>query len=400
MDIKYNRLSDESLDDYIWRICENKSNGKYELSWDEVAEILNKECDEEYTSSRWRKNYQNEKRGYDRAVNKNVDSDKAIEELRVAKKELEIESHKLRYLKLGINEQTREQAKKEVILDDVKFAINTLIPVQPPKFIELNKSEAVGIFGVADAHFGKEFSIEGFKGEIINMYNENIFYNRMEQLFNEYVSIIKDYSLKSIKFFDLSDNIEGILRYSALQTIKYGITESSIKYAHYLISWLNELSKYVEIDYYDCRGNHNEYRILNSKSGDFAKENSQYIINEMLKLGLSNNNRIKINDTRAIQYVETDNYNVLAVHGQDEKGLVDSVVKYKEIYDVKVDLMIAGHLHNSKQETASLHTKVVQFPSLVGIDDFSMKLKKTAKSEGKAIVIDGKKFINIDIELN
>jgi len=399
MDIIYKRLSDEEISDYIWRICSNKDNGKYNLTWDEVGEILNAECDEEYTSSKWRKNYQNEKRGYERAIEKNIDSEKQLEEIKLAKAELELESHKLRYIKLGMNEQVRERAKKETILDDVKFAISNLKPIEPPKFIPIEKGSKFGIFGVADAHFGKEFSIEGFKGDTINMYSEEIFYRRMEELLSEYIDIVKDYKLQSVKFFDLSDNVEGVLRYSALQSIKYGTTEASIKYAHYLISWLNRLSQYVEIDYYDCRGNHNEYRILNSKSGDFAKENSQYIINEMLKLGLSNNNRVNVNSTRAIQFVETENYNILAVHGQDERGLVDSVINYKEIYDVKVDLMISGHLHNSKQETASLHTKVVQFPSLVGIDDFSMKLKKTSKAEGKAIIIDGKKFINIDIDL-
>jgi hypothetical protein len=89
----------------------------------------------------------------------------------------------------------------------------------------------------------------------------------------------------------------------------------------------------------------------------------------------------------------------MATHGQNERDLVKSAKEYKEIYDVKADLMISGHLHNSKQETASLHTKCIQFPSLIGIDDFSMKIKKTAKPEGKAILKKGKRLSNIDIEL-
>jgi len=51
-DIKYKRLDDESYDNYWWRIYLNKDLGVYDLTWDEVGEILNKELDKEFSSSK------------------------------------------------------------------------------------------------------------------------------------------------------------------------------------------------------------------------------------------------------------------------------------------------------------------------------------------------------------
>ena len=125
----------------------------------------------------------------------------------------------------------------------------------------------------------------------------------------------------------------------------------------------------------------------------------EIIISEILKISLINNNRVNIMGNSQIQYADLDGFKVLATHGQNENNLINSVKEYKEIYDVKVDLMLSGHLHNTKSDTASMHTKVIQFPSIMGIDEYSIKLKKTAKAEGKVILKKNGRLIQIDIEL-
>ena len=99
-----------------------------------------------------------------------------------------------------------------------------------------------------------------------------------------------------------------------------------------------------------------------------------------------------MNPTKGLQYVDINGYKVLATHGQNEKNLIRSVKEYKEIYDIKVDLMITGHLHNSSQNTASLHSKIIQFPSIVGIDDFSISFTRLLKA---SIFFDGMLTIKI-----
>jgi predicted phosphodiesterase len=337
---------------------------------------------------------------YKHMLKKEVKPD-AIETLEQKIKESKIEIQKLRDLRNGYNEtQIRKEARKEAILEELKLFIDGMERFEVPEFKKIPEDNNKKLIcGVADAHFGKELVIKGLMDETINVYNEEIFQERMWNLLNEYIEVVIDEGISKVTFVDLSDSINGILRQTDLMYAKYGILESSIKYAYFMAEWLNKFSEYVEIDYYACKGNHNEARVLNGKSGEFNQENTQIVIDEMLKLALSNNVRIKINPTRDLQYINIDGFKLLATHGQNENNLVSSVKEYKEIYDVDIDLLIAGHLHNSRSETVSLHSKVIQFPSIIGVDDFSMKIKKTAKAEGKAILLKGNKMYNIDIVL-
>jgi hypothetical protein len=307
---------------------------------------------------------------------------------------------KIRDENTGLNEKIRLLSRKDNILDLVRLAYVDLKPIDVPLFNSITPSDIIAIGGIADCHFGKDIVVKGLNGKPLNVYNEEVFQKRMWNLLEAYIEEIEDNKINKLYFFDLGDAIEGILRLASLQVIKYGIVESTIKYAQFLATWLNELSKHVEIEYFNTLGNHSEIRPLGSKAGDFAKENMEIIITEFLRAYLVDNKRIIIHESSHIQYVEIDGFNILATHGQSESNLVNSVQSYKDIYDIKIDLMLSGHLHNSKMETASLNTKVIQFPSIVGIDDYSMKLKKTAKAEGKLILKKGKKLVNVDIELD
>jgi len=398
--LNFERYEGENKTEYLLRLVSYKLEEKStDIDWQDIVDF----CSLEVHRDVLRKAMQPSEFGayaiYKYMLENDVEDSEVLIKLEEKHLEIKKDIQKLRDLRTGDNERIRNQARKEAILEEIRDYLKDVKPHHIPDFKMLKNGKTSMIGATADAHFGKELCIEGLEGDILNVYDEFVFYERMENLFNEYVQIIKEEEISKVYFFDLSDGIEGLLRNTALQYVKYGITESAIKYGNYMASWLNKLSEYVEIDYYGCKGNHMEYRILNGKSGDFGKENAQYIIDEIIRLSLINNNRVTVNPTKGLQYVDVDGYKVLATHGQEEKNLINSVKEYKEIYGVKIDLMISGHLHNSKQETASFHSKVVQFPSLVGIDDFSMKLKKTAKAEGKAILLKGKRFINIDIEL-
>ena len=54
-DIDYKRLDEETEDDYTIRICALKEIKH--LYWDEVAQIINRTLDQNYTESRYRKMY-------------------------------------------------------------------------------------------------------------------------------------------------------------------------------------------------------------------------------------------------------------------------------------------------------------------------------------------------------
>lgn len=396
MEFNYDRKPLESNLQYLLRLVEIKIEMKPDdLGWKDIVDMTGLDVNPDTL----RKAMQpKEFGGY--AIYKEFQSATTTdEEHREKLREIQRELQKVRDENLAIRENNRLTSRKENILEQVREYVKNVEPIAVPQVEYFGDSDTVFIGGIADAHFGKDIIINDLFGSPMNVYNEQMFYDRMWNLFNHYVDIIKDEKISKIAFFDLADAIEGVLRLSSLQVIKYGIIESAVKYAKFMATWLSELSKYVEVDYYGCLGNHDEIRPLGSKAGEFAKENMHYVVRELLVAYLSSNDRVNIAQSSQIQYAEFKGIKVLATHGQNESNLVSSVKDYKEIYDVKVDIMISGHLHNSKQETVSLNTKVIQFPSIVGIDDFSMKIKKSAKAEGKVILFKGKRMINIDIDL-
>lgn len=392
------RLTNESIKDFAKRILSAKENGQ-DIDNVEAYQMITGKL---VSSDEARKRIYGIKDMLEQldidGIN-NISDDDVLKSLEDKKREVQIERIKLQTEKLSVNEQIRTISRTELVREEIQRCISGLKNVQPPLFERISPIQKVCIGGIADAHFGKDIVIRGLMGEDLNVYNEEVFEKRMWKLLSYYIKLIDNNQLTKMYFVDAGDSIEGILRLQSLQQIKYGIVESTVKYANFMITWLNELSKYIEIDYYGCLGNHNEIRPIGTKSGELPKENMQYVVDEMLRLGLINNSRIKINKTSSLHYFDADGIKILATHGQAEKNLCQSVKDYKEIYGVEIDYMITGHLHNSKQETATMKSKVIQFPSLVGIDDYSISLKRTANAEGKMIIVDGDIMNSIDIRL-
>ena len=72
-DLDYKRLDNESEEDYQLRICSLKEQKG--LYWDEVAQIINRELDLNYTESRYRKLYSAYKKGRDETIGEDVTSE-------------------------------------------------------------------------------------------------------------------------------------------------------------------------------------------------------------------------------------------------------------------------------------------------------------------------------------
>ena len=85
------RKQDESELQYIWRLCSAKDSSTLDMTWSELASVLNKELradDEEWTESAYRKKYQQAKIFYEEVFSK-MESDTYNNELMVQKRELE-----------------------------------------------------------------------------------------------------------------------------------------------------------------------------------------------------------------------------------------------------------------------------------------------------------------------
>lgn len=354
------------------------------MDWETIAALVNREFREDensyYGESAYRKPYLCAKKYYNDVFSQ-LESDEFIEEMQLQRRELEKERKKLQTEKLEYNRWLREEARDEMIAERIEDAIHDLPRLDPPcgSLQKVPQSEnSAWILAFGDAHFGAEFEIRGLYNEIINAYNPEIFYDRMENLFAQTLHIIQKENITDLYVFDLGDQIDGLLRISQLMKLRFGVVESTIKYADYLANWLNELSKHVNVYFRQCAGNHSELRLINNKKNTFEDENMAAVIYQFLKIRLADNPRFHIDQNQTGIIFETlAGNNVMAFHGE-AKDMESAMKDFTQIYGIDIDILIAGHLHHAYSETVGVNTDVMRTPSLIGVDDYSLKLHKTS----------------------
>ena len=380
--IDLHKQEGESEEQFIWRLGREKDAGKLDLGWEEIADIINREFredDSEYRNeSAYRKPYQQAKRFYEAGVFKDLTSEKYIELLKVEQQELKKERQKISDERLQYNRLLREMARDELICEKICNEIRVLPELPTPTYIPQVSTEKEAILCFADTHYGAEFSIKGLFGEIINAYSPEIFEKRMQKLLSSVIDFINEKHLSKIKVFSLGDELDGILRVSQLMKLRYGVVESTVKYSEYICAWLSELTKYVSIEFYSVQGNHTELRQLGEPKGTFTKDNMSLVINEFIKERMKNNPNFKfIQNDSGLIFDNVCGYNILGIHGE-VKNMEAALQKFTNIYNPKIDILVGGHKHHFSAETVGVDREVINVPSVVGIDDYSMSLGKTS----------------------
>lgn len=345
---------------------------------------MNSELDADNDSSVYRKRYRDFSRAYENVFSR-LDSDQCQKDLADKKRELEKLKKQIQTEKTEYNQQLRIEARDELLVEKIRDAVRELNERDPMVYFEphYNTNYEDGprtwILAFGDAHFGAELQIKGLHGEIINEYSPEIFYERMNELMVRVCDIIIENEINELYVFDMGDAIDGILRVSQLMKLRYGVVQSTIKYADFLAYWLYELSKMCPVKFRMCNGNHSEIRHLGQKKGAFEQDNMGEVIFEFLRMRFEDSDipvDISRNETDMI-FESIQGFNILGYHGES-KDLESAMKDFRGMYKTDVDMLIAGHLHHSFSETVGVNSDIMRTPSIIGIDDFSMKCHKTS----------------------
>ena len=382
MDIRFKRMSDETQDNYIWRICENRKT--YDLDWENVGQILNKELNENFTSSKWRKNFQNEKRGYDRAIEEGLSSKEIIEELKVEKLELEMARKNVQTEKIFANRILREHGREKMLKEMVADAIAKADKIPLPEFTELQiskDSKSEFLLSIADAHVYKAFK------SITNEYSKKIYEDRMSYLKDYVIKFVQDEKLDFITIVNLGDNLEGVLRSSALSMLELGVADTIVEYRRYMAKWLSDLSKHVKIKYIHLiSSNHTEHRPLNSRAGQFPKEDFEKDIAWYIHDLLEENKRIEVIVPDDVFYhLELAGQDILCHHGHgisNVKKYFDSMCRKLKVWFTS---LYVGHLHSESiktfyEDVDGGDVELIRAPSIVGSCEFADKISEGSKA--------------------
>lgn len=292
-------------------------------------------------------------------------------------RELQAERYKLQAEKAEYYKWLKSEANFKLFEEKVVSAIAEHAPVlRVPEPVEVVNGKRGAVLCLADAHFGKEYKVYGLKQEVINEYSPEIFFSRMEQIYNETLEVLKHNGLTEVRVFNLGDSIDGFLRNSQTWTLRYGAIDSAIIYGCYMGDWLHKLSESVRVIYSQVDGNHDELRLLDGKKGQHLHESAGKIIKNCIKLKNESNPNFVYNENRAdVIYDTVCGFNMLGTHFGGSNSS-DALREFSNIYGTEINYLFTGHFHTAEFATVGSKAGCIGVGSIMGVDEFSMKIRK------------------------
>lgn len=325
----------------------------------------------------------------------NIQDENKLQEILIAKKELEKERKKIQTINLEYNQYVRDISRFELFNEKIKEAIDNM-----PALIFSNtiqdkfNSKQTAVLCISDAHNGVEINMQTVFDEPINIYSPDILKKRLNKLAD---TVIKDYknnfNYKKLIVFDLGDGIQNILRLSDIAKLKTGVIDSVLQYAEMISQFLNKIQNElnIQIEFSCLGGNHSELRLI-STGRNWESENLSKVIREFIALRLKDNQNIKVDPYSDFSFKQIEGINILAIHGDDSKKNINEISYWEQYHNITIDILLMGHFHHQEQISLGYSPtgdkEIIIVPSLIGIDEFSRKNRKLARAGAKFILFE------------
>lgn len=325
----------------------------------------------------------------------NIQDENKLQEILIAKKELEKERKKIQTINLEYNQYVRDISRFELFNEKIKKAIDNM-----PALIFSNtiqdkfNSKQTAVLCISDAHNGVEINMQTVFNEPINIYSPDILKKRLNKLAD---TVIKDYknnfNYKKLIVFDLGDGIQNILRLSDIAKLKTGVIDSVLQYAEMISQFLNKIQNElnIQIEFSCLGGNHSELRLI-STGRNWESENLGKVIREFIALRLKDNQNIKVDPYSDFSFKQIEGINILAIHGDDSKKNINEISYWEQYHNITIDILLMGHFHHQEQISLGYSPtgdkEIIIVPSLIGIDEFSRKNRKLARAGAKFILFE------------
>lgn len=369
----------------IFDVCSRK-----ELTgdWNKIRDILNTRLKKNYNESTYRKRFCSyvEMKNACKEIDPDFTGDTT--DVMVQKRELEKERKKLQTDKLEYNRWLRDNAREEMVYERIADSIANLTPIDVPSPRSITENNRGAVLCLADAHFNTEFEIKGLFGEVLNSYSPEIFYQRMWYLRDKVKEICERENITSLHIFGLGDDNDGLLRLTDnLFKLRWGVIDSTLIYADFMANWINEVSKFVNVNLQMVEdSNHNQFRLCSAPKNAFKGENLSKVIVHTIKTRLQDNPCVTItqNPTGYI-YANVVGYNLMGIHGE-VKSLKTAIDNLSRLYGLRVDYLIGGHKHHA--EEYGFDCEGISVGSIIGIDDYSTSLMRSSNASATMLIFE------------
>lgn len=379
------RMPGESESGYLQRIGNLKSSGIINLTWQELAEIFNKELREdgkEYGESAYRKKY-----AVIRKFNDEVGQDATdAEELKELRRELEKERVKVRDERNEYRKLIRDEARKESYQEQFLRSIEEAAGEHPLEY-NVNKrnyiqntTESAMIIPLYDLHTGIEIKNfwNSFDGDVLKI--------RMNHYLDRIFEIQERHGCKKA-YVCCSELLSGLIHIGLRLQNNQDLIDQFLMVCDYICDFLTELSyKFESVEVYVAPGNHS--RINPKKDESLTHENMDNLLLPFIRAKLQNFKNIYCHDNcveQTMAVFTVYNINVVAVHGDRDPldKVADRIIKLLRVH---IDLIITGHQHTNQLFTTA-DVKCVQSGCLSGPDEYALNNRMRNKPEQAVCVI-------------
>ena len=376
----YKRFENESTDELIYRICQDKDKIG---TWQDVANVINELTGDDFGESTYRKKYQSFQKMLSANQSKFADSESQLREIEDQIRELERMKIQFRDERRSWNKQNYENSRFDEVMNILvermdNFAKTDFTPHTSPT-IDGDKNM---IICLSDLHIGQCFS--SYFGE----FNSDIAKERLQKYMNEILNIARDNHVKKAYVFMLGDNISNSLHKTIEVSNKENVIDQLKLSIEYISSFCYELTKHFEHVYLaSASGNHSR---LQAK--DLAQHSErldafiawdvcrtlQYVSNFHSLLHRS------IDD--GIADVNIDGKTYLLIHGDYDAPTKTGYLNLSNIVGFFPDYICCGHKHFCFY---SQESKFIQSGSLAGSgDDYCIEKRLAGRASQMVCIVD------------
>jgi predicted phosphodiesterase len=386
----FKRLDDENERQFLWRLGQAKDNGLVDFSWEEIADIMNKEFREDVSEYRseaaYRKPYQQAKQFYEAGTFSKFSEDTYIAELREAKHEVRKEKQKLWDERTALNKVLREEGRRESMFDIVKYAIEKYQPIKfdyEPHTVDSSDNDL--IIHLTDIHCGVNIDSP------FNKFNTNILKDRLQRFLNEILDIQRMYQSENAYLILGGDNISGLIHLNARIEAKENIITQIMTVTDMISNFIYELSKvFNKVEVHTTAGNHS--RSVANKQETLKGENFDLLVPYICKKDLKNIENIEFAENHLDCDIATfmvRGHMVYATHG--DKDTTKNVVYHMTNFARKAklplpDMCYLGHRHTNSLETID-DVKVIQSGCVDGMDSYTIDSRLVGTPEQTVTVV-------------
>ena len=384
MNSKYLRKENEEDLDYAMRLIDIKKEERPDdLDWGDIVELLGLDLNKDSL----RKSQDTIFGGI--AVYKKMKDKELIskpsdyqQEVQIQLQELKKERIRLSDERAALNRRLRNEARKESMHDlitecaqSLKTEYNKIKPVCVEE-----EFEKAAILTLSDFHFGLEIN------EFNNVYNADVFYQRLNKILGKTIEYIQLNKVRTLYVLGLGDYMSGIIHTTTRIENRENIVQQVIKASEALSQMLTELSKFVEIYYYDVTDNHG--RVFPNKDDWENEDNFSLFVRWYLDARFKDNEYIHIMQntySNEIGVVEIFGRNYAFTHGHRDK--ISNIVQNLSLMTKKFyDAIFMAHCHH--YEANEIHgTYVYMNGTLSGTDMYANNERKTSNPSQNLFIL-------------